>query len=103
MEPFRSGNNSDSQKDDFPSCLYSNDSCSMETIVARSREAKTGLSSSQGGYPVTEDIIAILSAIPSSIVIYTSIHHNLFLSSRGLVTWVLAIAFGSTVALMEAL
>ncbi len=103
MESFRGGNNSRGQKDDFPSCLYNNDSCSMETIVARSREVKAGLSLSQGGYSVTEIIIAVLSAIPSSIVIYMSVHHNLFLSSRGLITWVLAIAFGSTIALIETL
>jgi hypothetical protein len=103
MEPFRSGNNSNSQEDDFPSFFYSNDSCSMETIVARSREGKTGLYLSQGGYSVPEIIIAVLSAIPSSILIYMSVHHNWFLSSRGLITWVLAIAFGSTVALIETL
>jgi len=103
METFRGGNNSLGQKDDIPSCLYSSDSCSMETIVARSREGRTGRSLSQGGYSVTEIIIAVLSAIPSSIVIYMSVHHNWFLSSRGLITWVLAIAFGSTVALIETL
>jgi hypothetical protein len=103
MENFGGGNNSRRQKDDFPSCLYSNDSCSMETIVARSREGKTGPSLSQAGYSVTEIIIAVLSAMPSSIVIYMSVHHNWVLSSRGLITWVLAIAFGSTIALIETL
>jgi hypothetical protein len=103
MKTFRGGNNWPGQKDDFPSCLYSNDFCSMETIVARSREAKAGLSLSHGGYSVTEIIIAVLSAMPSSILIYMSVHHNWFLSSRGLITWVLAIAFASTVALIEAL
>ena len=75
----------------------------MKAIIARSRNSKTGLSPSQSGYSKTEDIIAIVSAIPSSIVIYTSIHHDLFPSSRGIVTLVLAIAFGSTIALTEAL
>jgi len=103
MQAFRVGNNPRGQEDDFPSCLYRNDSGSMEAIIARSWEAKTDLPRSQAGYSVSEAIIAIVSAIPSSILIYASIRDNSFLSSRGLITWVLAIAFGSTVALIEAL
>jgi hypothetical protein len=99
METFRGGNNSRDQKGDFPSCLYSNDSCSMEDIVARSQEAKTGPQSWSSSYPITEDIIAILSAIPSSIAICISVHSGSFLSSVGQLTCVLAFAIGSAIAL----
>jgi hypothetical protein len=48
---------------------------------------------------MTEDIIAIVSPIPSSTLIYTSVHYGAFLSSVGQITCVLAIAIGSIVAL----
>jgi len=103
METLGGGNNSWGEEVDFPRCLYSNESPSMERIVDRSRKAKTGLSSSRSGYPIAEDIVAILSAIPSGILIYISIYYSSFLSSQGPITFVLAIAFGSTVALIRAL
>jgi hypothetical protein len=103
METFAGGNDSWGQEDDFPSCLYNNDLSSMEAIVAGSRKHNTGLSSLSSEYLIAEDIIAVLSAMPSSILIYMSVHHNWFLSSRDLITWVLAIAFASTVALIGAL
>ena len=54
--------------DVFPSCLYSNDLCSMEAIISKSSKATT-----ESGYAVSEDIIAIVSAIPVK-------HHNLYFS-----------------------
>ena len=58
---FPWGNGSKRQEDDFPSCLHRNDSSSMKTIIARSQEASMEP-------PIAEDIIAIVSAIPSMIV-----------------------------------
>ena len=52
MEAFRGANNFNSQKYVFPSCLYSNDSCSMEAIISQSSKATT-----EGGYALSEDII----------------------------------------------
>jgi hypothetical protein len=94
MEPFRGGNNSDSDDDDFPSCFYSNDSCSMEAIISKSWKANTA-----SGYTASEDIIAVVGAIPSSIIIYISVYYDLFPRPAGQITYVLAIAIGSTVAL----
>jgi hypothetical protein len=94
MESFRGGNNFDSYDDDSPSCLYSNDSCSMEAIIARSREART-----HSDLPIAEDIMAIIGAIPSSIITYMSVHCDLFTSSIRISTYILAIAIGSTIAL----
>ena len=71
----------------------------MEDIVAGSRCAKACPLSWPSSYPITEDIIAILSAIPSSILIYISVHYGSFLSAVGQLTYVLAIAIGSTIAL----
>ena len=102
METFGCGNNS-CREDGFPSCMHCNGSCSIEAIFPRSREGKTTPSLSQSRYSVTEIIIAVLSAMPSSALIYMSVHHNWFLGSRGLITWGLAIAFGSIIALIEAL
>src|SRR5277367_1235203 len=94
MEPFRGGNNFDSYDDDFPGCLYNNDSCSMETIVAQSWKANTATE-----YTISEDIIAVVGAIPSSIIIYVSVCYDLFPRSPGPISYVLAIAIGSTIAL----
>jgi hypothetical protein len=95
---FPWGNKSNSQGDDFPSCLYNNESCSKEAIIARPLGANTCLSSLPSGYPITEDIIAILGAVPSSIVIYMSVHYDSFLSSVGQL-YVGAVAIGITTAL----
>lgn len=71
----------------------------MQAIISKSLEANTGLSSPASEYPIAEDVIAILGAIPSSIVIYLSVHYHWFLNSVGHITYVLAIAIGSTLAL----
>jgi hypothetical protein len=71
----------------------------MEAIIAESKKANSGISSLPSRYPITEDIIAIVSSIPSSILIYVSTHYESSLNSVGKVTCVLAIAIGSTVAL----
>jgi hypothetical protein len=94
MEPFRSGNDSNSQGDDFPSCLYSNGSSSMKDIISRSREAST-----PSELTIGEDIIAIVSAIPSSIITYISVHCDSVPSSIPTATYILAIAIGSIIAL----
>ena len=94
MESFRSGNNSNDQEDDFPSWLYSNGVSSMEDVIARSREA-----SMASQPPMAEDIIAIVGAIPSSTIIYASVHWDLFPSSIRIIAYVLAFAIGSTIAL----
>jgi hypothetical protein len=99
MKTFGGGNASKRQEDDFPSCLYRNDTCSMKVIIAESRKANTCLSSLPSEYPIAEDIIAIFSAIPSSILIYMSARYDSFLSSVGQITCVLAIAVASTIAL----
>jgi hypothetical protein len=71
----------------------------MEDIVARSQEARAGPLSWSINYPITEDIIAILSAIPSSIIIYMSVEHCLVLNSLGEITCIVAFAIGGTLAL----
>ena len=98
MKPYRGGNNSWAQEDEFPSCFYSNASYSMEAIISQSLKANMASECT-----ISEEVIAVLSAMPSSIVIYMSVHYNCILSSRGVIIWVLAIAFASTVALIEAL
>jgi hypothetical protein len=99
METFPWGSGSKRQEDDFPRCLYSNDMCSMEAIIAESRKENSGISSLASRYPITEDIIAIVSSIPSGILIYASVHYGAFLSSVGQITCVVAVAIGSTIAL----
>jgi hypothetical protein len=99
METFRGVKNSNSQGDDFPRCLYRNDMCSMEDIIADSRNANSSISSPPSRYPMAKDIIAIVSSIPSSILIYTSVHYGSLLNSVGQISCVAAIAIGSTVAL----
>jgi hypothetical protein len=94
METFRGVNNSKSQGDDLPSCLYSNGSSSMKDIISRSREASTS-----SAVTIAEDIIAIVSAIPSSVITYMSVHCDLFPSSIRAISYILAIAIGSTIAL----
>jgi hypothetical protein len=49
--------------------------------------------------PTAEDIIAIVSALPSGIVTYMSVHYDLFPSSIRAISYILAIAIGSTIAL----
>ena len=65
METFPWGSGSKRQEDDFPRCLYRNDMCLMEAIIDESRKANSGISSLPSRYPMTEDIIAIVSSIPS--------------------------------------
>ena len=48
---------------------------------------------------ISEEIIAIFGAIPSSILIYVSIYYDLFPRTASQITYVLAIAVGSTIAL----
>jgi hypothetical protein len=94
MEPFRSRNNSNSWEDDFPSFFYSNDSSSMKDIIARSQGAST-----PSEVTIAEEIIAIISAIPSGIITYMSVHCDLLPSSIRAISYILAIAIGSTIAL----
>jgi hypothetical protein len=94
MEPFREGNNSDSHDDDFPSVFYSNDSCSMEAIVSQSWKANVS-----SELTIAEDAIAIVSAIPSRIITYMSVHCDSVPSSIRTATYILAVAIGSTIAL----
>jgi hypothetical protein len=94
MEPFRHQKNSNDQEDDFPSWLYSNGVSSMEDVIARSQEARP-----PSELRIAEDIIAAVSAIPSSIISYMSVHCDLFPSSIRTATYILAIAIGSTIAL----
>jgi hypothetical protein len=65
----------------------------MQDIIARSREAGTP------ELAIAEDIIAIVSAIPSGIISYMSVHCDLFPSSMRTIIYILAIAIGSTIAL----
>jgi hypothetical protein len=94
MQPFRSGNNSNSQEDDFPSCLYSNGSSSMQEIIGRSQGGST-----PSDLTIAEDIIAIISAIPSGVITYMSVNCDLLPSSIRTVAYILAIAIGSTISL----
>jgi hypothetical protein len=89
MEP-----NSDSHEDDFPNCLYGNASCSMEDIISQSLKANMASECT-----ISEEIIAVFGAIPSSIIIYVSGYYDLFPRTAGQITYVLAIAIGSTIAL----
>jgi hypothetical protein len=93
MEPFRHQKNSNDQEDDLPSWLYSNGVSSMEDVIARSQEAHPP------ELGIADDIIAVVSAIPSSIIIYVSVHWDLVPSSIRTATYILAFAIGSTIAL----
>jgi len=96
METFRSGNDSNGQEDDFPSCLCNNGAYSMEAIIARSWTTHT---LTTGEDTIVDDMIAIVSAIPSSIITYISVHCDLFPTSIRTITYIAAIAIGSTIAL----
>jgi hypothetical protein len=53
---------------------------------------------------ISEEIIAVFGAIPSSIIIYFSVCYDLFPRTASQITYVLAIAMGGTIALhLEAL
>jgi hypothetical protein len=99
MEAFGAGNNAKSQRDDFLSDLYRNDSYSNEATIAQPGKANTDRSPPPSGYSFFEDVIAILSSIPSSIIIYVSIHHDIFPNPACPIICIAAIAFGSTIAL----
>jgi hypothetical protein len=67
----------------------------MEATVAQSCNA--GLSR---GYTISEDIIAVFGAIPSSIMTYVLLQYDALFNSSSPITYlVLAIAIGSTIAL----
>ena len=86
--------NSDSHEDDCQSTVYSNASSSIEAIIPRSLKAHM-----TSECTISEEIIAVFGAIPSSIIIYVSIHYDLFPRTAGQITYVLAIVIGSTIAL----
>jgi hypothetical protein len=94
MEPFRSESNSNSQEDAVPSFLYSNGSSSMKDIIARSQGGST-----PSDLTKAEDIIAVVSAIPSGIITYMSVNCDSFPSSIRTITYIIAIAIGSTIVL----
>ena len=48
---------------------------------------------------ISEKIIAIVGAIPSSILIYVSIYYDLFPRTASQIAYVIAIAIGGTIAL----
>ena len=79
--------------------MNSNASSSIEAIIPRSLKAHM-----TSECTISEEIIAVFGAIPSSIIIYISIHYDLFPRTASQITYVLAIAIGSTIALhLEAL
>jgi hypothetical protein len=86
--------NSDSHEGDFQSSVYSNASSSIEAIVSRSLKAHM-----TSECTISEEIIAVVGAIPSSILIYVSIYYDWFPRTAIQITYVLAIAVGSTIAL----
>ena len=70
-----------------------------EAIIPRSLKARM-----TSECTISEEIIAVFGAIPSSVIIYISIHYDLFPRTASQITYVLAIAIGSTIALhLEAL
>jgi hypothetical protein len=74
--------------------VYGNASSSIEVIIPRSlKEHMTSECT------ISEEIIAVLGAIPSSIIIYVSIHYDLFPRTAGQIAYVIAIVIGSTIAL----
>lgn len=92
MEPYRSGDHANGQEAGFPSCLYGNHTPSMEDIVAATREAN-----SLTGSMISEDIIAVISAVPS--ISYLSIHCGSFPNSVRTLGYIFALAIGGTLAL----
>jgi hypothetical protein len=86
--------NSDSHEDELQSCVNSNASPSIDAIIPRSLKAHM-----TGERTISEEIIAVTGAIPSSILIYMSIHYNLLPRTAVHITYVLAIVIGSTIAL----
>jgi hypothetical protein len=73
MERFRGAHSFNSQEDDLPSCLYGNDSCSMEDIISQSLKANMASECT-----ISEEIIAVFGAIPLSIIIYVSLYYDFF-------------------------
>jgi hypothetical protein len=86
--------NSDSHEDDWQNCVYGDASCSIEAIISRSLKAHMA-----SEYTISEEIIAIFGTIPSSVLIYVSVYYDLFPRIASQITYVLAIAVGSTIAL----
>ena len=86
--------NSDSREDDCQSCVYRNASSSIETTLLQSLKAHV-----TSECTISEEIIAVFGAIPSSMVIYISIHYDLFPRTASEITYVLAVAIGGTIAL----
>ena len=88
------GANLDSHEDDFQSCVYSNAPSSMEAIASRSLKAHM-----MSECTISEEIIAVIGVIPSSIIIYVSIYYDLFPRTAVQIAYVFAIIIGSTIAL----
>jgi hypothetical protein len=84
--------NPDSHEDDVQS--YGKASYSIEDIMPRSLKAHMIIECT-----ISEEIIAVFGAIPSSIIIYLSVYHDLFPRTASQITYVLAITIGSTIAL----
>jgi hypothetical protein len=88
------GANSDSHEDGFQSTVYSNAWSSIEAIASRSLKAHM-----TSEWAISEEIIAVVGAIPSSILIYVSIYYDCFPRTASQITYVLVIAIGGTIAL----
>jgi len=88
---------SDSHENDVQ--CYGKASYSIENIIPRSLKAHM-----TSECTISEEIIAVFGAIPSSIIIYFSVYYDLFPRTASQITYVLAIAIGGTIALhLEAL
>jgi hypothetical protein len=87
------GANSDSHEDDFQSTVY-NAPSSIDAIIPRSSKAHMTRECT-----ISEEIVAVVGAIPSSVLIYVSIYYDCFPRTAVQITYVLAIAVGSTIAL----
>jgi hypothetical protein len=88
------GANLDSHEDDSQSCVYSNAPSSMEAIASRSLKAHM-----MSECTISEEIIAVIGVIPSSIFIYVSIYYDFFPRTSIQITYVVALVIGSTIAL----
>jgi hypothetical protein len=100
METSQRSNNAQGHADGFLGNFYKNNPYPTQATVTKLTNIDTPPSTSPSGYTLLEDMIAILSAIPSSIITYVSVNYNLFPSSRSpVIICLAALAIGSTIAL----
>lgn len=97
MGSYLGANSAKDRPDHFLDDLYGNELwTTSDATIAQSKKANTASSPPTAEYPLIEDMIAIFGAIPSSIIIYASVHYNSLPKTAGSMFCVAAIAVVST-------